>query len=331
VLALGIGGVYLSSDGGARTVHRLEYSAHQQRWDSVLKLARRVPARRYGLLVNMTVNWALSHQGQLPYALFAYRQYRLGLLRHPDEFFLQENAERPLPSPLEFMRSSDIFYALGCVNEAEHMASEALEDQGYRPWILERLAMAKIVKREPEAARRYLMALSKDLIYGQRGADLLKRLEQDPLLSSDPDVQRARALMVTQDKPTPDSVEAILLELLARNRQNKMAFEYLMALHLLAKDPKAVARDIGRLGDFAYPQVPALYEEAIVVYHAVTETPVDGVRWVVSQEAVRRCGEFNRIVEACRGDRNRALRALAKDYRASFFPYYFLFPGSEAE
>ena len=327
ILVLSAVGLYLSSDWRASTVLQLEYAAHHGQWARVLERARALPGRSYGLLANMSVNWALYHEGQLPYALFAYRQHSRGLLRHPEDFFPPRSVEGPLPSPLEVMRACDIFYELGCINEAEHLADEALEDQGCRPWVLERLAMAKIVKRDPQAARTYLRVLSKDVLYSRRATELLRRLDEDPFLSGDAEVQRLRSLMVAHDSASPETVEAILLGLLAQNRQNRMAFEYLMAHYLLTGDLEGVARNIRRLDDFAYPAIPALYEEAIVLQEDVKGVPVDLGRRSISGETRRRFREFGRVVEGAAGDRDVALRALAKGYRTSYFPYYYFFLG----
>ena len=68
-----------------------------------------------------------------------------------------------------------------------------------RPELLQRLALINIVKGEMGAARVFLSALSKDLVYGEEGRRDLKRLESDPGFTGDPEVQRLRSLRSTED------------------------------------------------------------------------------------------------------------------------------------
>ena len=51
---------------------------------------------------------------------------------------------------------------------------EYMEIVGSSPLILEQLATIKLVKGQVEAAKVFLRALSKDLIFGHRGREMLR-------------------------------------------------------------------------------------------------------------------------------------------------------------
>lgn len=325
--------VFLSFDAGAGTALQVEYYAHHRMWARVLEEVPHLPRRHYGLLANMTVNWALYHADRLPYDMFdvwRYPQNRLGLLRGPEEFF-SETAE-PQPTPLEFMRASDIFLDLARVNESEHLAHEALEDLGCRPWVLERLAVVNIVKGRTEVARTFLAAMGDDLIYGHRAREWLERLDSDPMLSFDREVARLRYLRPVAEDPRRRSVEHLLQALLEQNGRNRMAFEYLMAHYLLTGRLEEIVRNIRRLDDFDYLGIPRLYEEAILIYMARTGSGVRLGGRTISEETRERFRRFAQDLERYGSDLRTARRRLAKDYGDSYFPYFrFFLHGGAAE
>ena len=96
-------------------------------------------------------------------------------------------------SPTAGGEGSDIWIELGDVAEAELLAYETLELDGDRPRNLQRLALINTAKGKTEAARVFLGALALDPVRGQLGKRGLERLQADPELASDPEVQRLRA------------------------------------------------------------------------------------------------------------------------------------------
>ena len=108
-----------------------------------------------------------------------------------------------------------------------------------------RISRTKTNKGLHEAARLYLNVLRDDLTYGDWAEAGLERLREDPVVL-EPEIVTARSLMLIQDDvdstqvPLPNgktssfSAEQVFLSLLERNPRNRMAFEYLMASHLLS-------------------------------------------------------------------------------------------------
>jgi hypothetical protein len=114
------------------------------------------------------------------------------------------------------------------------------------------------------------------LCYGSWAEDFLRRIEGGDELA-EPELEEVRSRMLTEDDVqrtqtrSPDgswsvSAEDALASLLDRNPRNRMAFEYLMALHLLKRDHEAVVRGLPHLKLFSYSATPVLYEEAALLH-----------------------------------------------------------------
>ncbi len=319
----------VSFDGDSKRALQVEYYAHRRMWPQILETARLLPRRHYNLVVHLTVNWALYHEGRLPYDLLGYPQHRGSLLCAAREFLPPAGAEYRGPSALAYMRLSDIYLDLGRVNESEHMAHEALEGRGRRPWILERIALVNIVKGRTAMARTFLRALEGDVVYGKRARQWLRRLEADPYLGSDREIARLRLLRPEHSRKGEPSLEDLLLALLEKNEQNRMAFEYLMGYYLLTGNLEGIVHNLTRLAGLGYASVPRSYQEAAVLY-AVASGHSVGAQ-AASEGTVQRFGRFERALARQGPDMVAALGALAKDYGDSYFLYYlcYLVPGPE--
>jgi tetratricopeptide (TPR) repeat protein len=318
LLALAALPVWLAYDDASAAALRVEHCARERAWESVLREARRVPAARYDAPVKWQVNRALYYTGRLGDSMFCYPQDALGLF--------------PSGRALAWMKSygvgcmkySDIEIELGRVNEAEHMANEALELLGDRPAVLQRLALIHIVKGRREAARLFLRALGKDLVYADWARLQLDRLDSGPLMADDDEVAGIRSVMVLDDATGFPTLREMLEQLLERNPRNRMAFEYLMADYLLAGDLDGIVRNIGRLGDFGYPDIPRHYQEAVTLYRARTGKSPDLGRFSISGDTERRFDGFEAAVASFGHDRRAARDALSARYADTYFFYYDL-------
>lgn len=228
------------------------------------------------------------------------------------------------PTCLARTKAADLWLELGYREESERAAHELLEMNAERPEPLRRLALINIVKGETGAARAFLSALSKDLVYGAEGRRDLKRLESDPGFAGDPEVERLRSLRITEDSVEQYSLEDMLLALLKANRRNRMAFEYLMAHYLLTCRLDKIAQNISRLDDFEYRGIPRLYEEALLIYTARTGELVDLHGRNIRPETTERFEDFCRIIARHGNDTASALAEVEKYHRDTYFRYYLL-------
>jgi hypothetical protein len=316
--------VWATSSPRLRTLLELEFACEHRQWPRVLECARRLPAADYMQLVDMSVNRALYHSGTMGDNLFLFPQQQFGLFRRPEEYAGAVAPGARPPEKREYVRGCEVFFELGRMNEDEHLATEALQYQGARPWILERLAMIQTVKGDHDAARTFLQALAGDVVRGGRARWMLARLEEDPEALVDDEVRRLRALMVRDDSAGPRSVDDVLRELLAANGSNRMAFEYLMADYLLkGSDLDALAGEMHRLDDLGYERIPRLYEEALLVLLYLGK-PVDLGGRTISIESRMRFADFLETMNRHPDDPRAALPELDPPARFSFMAYYFL-------
>jgi hypothetical protein len=285
-------------------------------WRGLLAAAAALPREEYGFVVNWDVNRALYHLGELPDRMFEYRQHPLGLFpsaRYVPGMHLPRSC---------WMKLGDLMMELGRVNEAEHMAYESMESLGDQPHMLRRLVMVYAAKARPETARIVLTVLSDDLLQGAWARDFLDRLRADPSFAWHQPTMRVRRMMVAEDRVGWVEPSGLLTDLLDRNKDNRMAFEYLMGHRLLRRELAALCGDLGRLRDLGFTRLPRCYEEAAVLYEGTTGLPADTAGWPVSPDTVARFREFSRVVNRYAGNREMARAAVAPRFGRSYFYYY---------
>jgi len=327
-----LGTLVLFAAGGLAAVYSLDreqkaslevhHYACRQMWPEVLAAARDCPDSHH---VTSAVNRALYHTGRLGQEMFLYPQQPAGLLRTGDDHVLF------------YWHVFDTLIDLGLANMAEKNLTECLETFGEHPLILERLAKVNLVKGKTAAARVYLKRLEKTLFYDRWAREWLGRLDTDPNLSGDPEIQRLRAQRLGTDSPALFYATEPLLTTLVEQSvvvgpqppdtplspPNRMAFEYLMAWYLVNGQLEKIAQQIARLDEFGYAEIPPLYQEAILIYSYGTGKPVNLHGRSISPEADRRMKQFSSIVNKYGRDRKAAVAELAGEYRGSYLFYYF--------
>jgi hypothetical protein len=308
--------VWLSPDGQVSADLRMRYLDLHGKWGGVLRQARKVHPTNYSFLDMCAVNRALYHEGRLLDDMFRYPQHPNGLLLSQT---LRENDVLQMPPAM--LQLGGTFYDLGLMNDAVHMFQDATEFVGPRPWVLKRLALSEGIKGRMEARELYLQSLRSDLIYGRWAARVLSGAGNDSEAQAR-EVEAHSALMPFTDSTGTQTTEKMLTNLLEGNRQNRMAFEYLMAYYLLIKHPEDVAENLGRLDDFGYPRIPRLCEEAIMLYTKQTGKRVDLHGRSISNETILRFAKLSDILKRCAGDRAVAAQAVQTEFPYTYFYYY---------
>ncbi|MHC4739876.1 MAG: DUF6057 family protein [Planctomycetota bacterium] len=308
------GVVFLTCDNIARKHRRIDYFASRRMWTELLSEVDKLPRQYYDMFVCHDVNRTLYHTGRLLYDMFSYPQHHSGLLLSPKKSLEGRNLMRKLA------KSSNTLYELGHINTAENCTCEVLAVMNYYPEGLQRLALINIVKGQTQAARVYLCALSKDFLYEDWAKNYLRRLEKDPLLSTDDQIRRTRSFMLLKDsteKTTPK-------DLLLRNEHNQMAFEYLMAFCLLTNQYAPVAQSVAFLDNFDYPQgrIPTHMEEALMLYTVITGQTIDLKGRLISLSTARRFEEFWQRARQYGDNMEAAVEELKKDFGDTYYYYY---------
>ena len=299
---------FSSHDDKQKALFEVDYYSYHNMWPQVLQSARRCSG---SYVAAHAFNRALYHTGRISYDMFSYPQDRHTL-------FLTFKSRIS-----GFWARSGAYLDLGLMNMAEYALTQSLEIFGQRPMILKRLALINLVKGNAGTARIYLGALSKTLFDADWANRYLDLLESDPNLSTDKEIQKLRDLMMEKEYGAT-SFENIdmLLFLLQKNKQNHMAFEYLMASYLVTAQLDKLVQNLDRLDDFDYPQIPSLYEEAILIYQSTTSKEIDLKGRQISLESRQRFERINQTFDRYMGNKQAAANEVATYYGDSYFFYY---------
>jgi hypothetical protein len=304
--------VFFSRNDNLRTRFKVDYYAYHKMWPELLTSAQHNPDNPF---IAQAVNRALYHIGRLGYDMFSWPQ-------HPDYLFLSDKKYKWMGWQI-----FDVYLDLGLVNMAENALTNCLEGLGDRPMVLQRLAFINMVKENYDSARIYLGALGKTLFDAGWANYYLARLKSDPNLSEDKEIQRLRSLRLEKDFGyTTVTVEKLLLQLLEKNRQNRMAFEYLMAWYMLNKHLGKLVQNIERLKDLGYLKLPTHYEEASLIYVYGTGKPLNLGGYQPNPQLRQRIEDFSRLLSSYGADKQAAFKELSKNFRNTYFFYYIYAP-----
>jgi len=304
---LGIAAVCISYNTRLHTMLEVDYYGSQKMWSKVIKAMNRNPQLKFP---SKTVNRALYHTGRFAEDMFSYPQ-------SVEALFMDRRTGGGA-----YWGLYDTFIDLGHINLAEYSLFMCIETYGERPIFLKRLAIVSMVKGDINAAKIYLNALTKTMFDSQWAADYLKRIEQDPTLSSDKDVRYLQGVMVERDRGDVSINTSMIGDLLDKNRQNKMAFEYLMAYYLLNGQFEAFEENLKRLDDFGYKNIPRAFEEAILYDNFMKKKQLDLHGRKISAESQQRFSGFlEMLLGRYKGNKNAAYVELAKNYGDCYFFY----------
>jgi len=298
----------LSLNWWLKTQIGVTYFSCNGMWRQILETAVEYPGNA---LINHAANRALYYTGGLTQNMFAYSQ-RLDALMLPKEAW----------NLLGMWRLFDTYLELGQMNQADSALFQCVEMYGEQPVFLKRLALINMAKGDIGSAKVYLGALNKTLFDAGWAKGWLEKIELDPNLSSDEEIQRFRSIIPTINRDFNIRDDTVFLDLLDRNRHNRMAFEYLEAFYLLSNQHDKFVENLGRLNDFDYIGIPRIYEEAILLYSYTKKTKVEIPGREISAESRERFSNFLKVLAGkYGGDKKAAFYELARDFGDSYFFY----------
>jgi hypothetical protein len=288
----------------------IDYYNRHENWSQVLKVCEKNVLNNK--LTAFHINRALYHTGQLGELMFAYPQ-----------MFGVENLisarDFALGSPLD---RSDLYFDFGHVNEAEHWAIEAVASKGYTAYNLQRLALAKMLKGDYEASRKCLLNLKKNFLFDRWADKYLNYIKDTTLISKDGQLNEIRSYMVEKDFIVDmDHPEFDMERYLEFNKNNKMAYELLMAYYLLSGELLDFIKNIDRLKDFHYRKMPRHYEEAIAVYMSVTKREERISQLKISIKTFRDFQNFQKILKKYNNDKAAAQNEIMSKFGNSYWAY----------
>jgi hypothetical protein len=315
ITALGILIAVLSYNERFNSYLKMNYYAETRQWQELLNTVQ-----KYGIqneVVTCLVNQALYHRGKLLDEMFSYPQ-NYGT----DGLFLSREYRNVFP-----IIRSDIFFELGHINEAEHWVREALTLKGENPRNLKRLAQIKLLKGEKEACRKCLRNLERSLLF-QRWVDrYYQYLENDSLIADDPQLARIRRLMPNEDFIViVNQSDFDLEQLLRQNPENRMAFEYLLATHLLNGDIYHLIETFNNYSTYRINEIPRHFDEAMMIYMTESKsekTPIPGNIFTI-QRTLKDFNKMKQILVEYKGDKWRAQKRLQPEFANTYW-YYVLY------
>lgn len=296
-----------SANRQLKAVLQVDYFSHHKMWPQVLEAARGATGSIHALCAQ---NRALYHTGRLG--------DDLPLGQDAESLLLYDQKYRPEWSVI------DIYLDLGFLNMANHYLVEAVDIYGERPSLLRRLALVNAAIGNSGTARIYFHALRRVPFHAAWAEECLRQLDRDPTLAAHEEVAGWRQWRMKEDHVIPLPVDQLMLKLLDANRQNRMAFEYFSAHCLLTKNLPAWLAQLHRLPDFAWGELPRLYQEAIVLAVRGLGAKVDLKNLRVGGQQAQRFDAFLRQLKFHGADRKAAAEALRKEYATTYYYFYYL-------
>lgn len=236
VVAVSMGSfVWKNANFKAEKIMGYDFMARHQQWNRIIET---INAERPNNQIGVTVqNLALAMRGMLAQHGGEYSQNGIaGLL--PD---VDRDATSPLPT-------AEAFYQLGMINVAQRTvfeAQEAILDFQKSARCYKRLAQTNLINGDYEVARKYLSALQKTLFYSDWANETLSLLGDEKAIANHPEYGHLRKCAYNDDFYFSDHVTPEMLEsLYYKNRDNRLAYEYLIAYYMLTGDRDRYAKFI---------------------------------------------------------------------------------------
>lgn len=310
---------------------KIYYFSRNRMWEDVLREARTLSLRAYAKdrALYQKVFKALHYSGRLPYEQFNYPQSLLFNMPTPEleskRFYF-----------IDLYELADTCFSLGLINRSELISFWALDAAKESVRATQQTALIYILRDNKKAAEVILRRIKKSLLYRAWAEEYLRLLDNDTLLAEDQYLMQAKERMIGFDLPRDNSLaiklgafydyEAVFKRLLEENKNNKMAFEYLMSYYLLTGQSEKILLNISQLNNFGYKDIPYNYQEAILIN--VLETQTTNPRLYgksLSHSLKEQYRYFYRVYQDNNYDPITTYNVLKDKYRNSYFLYYLAF------
>lgn len=194
-----------------------------EQWNEIISC---FSAEKANLQTLSVLNLALACNNELGDKLFHYPQLgKEGLLPEWDS---------TLPSAIAL---SEINYHIGNIAFAQKFAFEGcLSSVNSNPRLLQRLVQTNLIFGAYPVAEKYIGILEQTLFYRKWAKEQRKYLYNDSCVEEDPILGgKRKALIGNRQYAVSAFVPKILEQLAVNNPNNSIAFQYLLAHHLLGK------------------------------------------------------------------------------------------------
>lgn len=255
VVVVGTCWIIANYDAAEQEAYEYDYLVRNERWDDIIALAEsRQPTQ---VSSTCSLNLALSQKGLLAERMFDfYQNGAAGLF---------PRYKRNMQDPILL---GEIFFRLGMINGCEryiYEAQESITTLRKSGRLTQRIAECEIVNGEYAVARKLLHFLEKSPTYRGWARERLTLIEDDQAVNNHPVYGYLRQVRQhVRDFFINDDLATSLAILYSNNRQNRMAFEYLMCYHILDADLKKFARAIPLFSGANYGRIPKAFQEVMI-------------------------------------------------------------------
>ncbi len=287
VLFASVCGIRTSFDELTYEMIDYDFWIRTEQWNKIIEHAEKKPAT--SPLGVSSVNLALSQTGQLPDRLFEF--YQNGVEGLFPAF------SRDMTSPVS---TSEVFYRLGMVNDAERYmfeAQEAIPNFRKSARLTRRIAECEIINGNYEVAAKLLRRLQKTIFYSNWANQTIALLGNEKAINRHPIYGKLRKYREKkQDFLFSDREMDQMLGLLFLNdKSNKMAYEYLMCYVLLQRDFNKFMQyyPLGRF--VGYDHIPRSFQEILIEQWMKTHNDPRTIPYSVDAQNVNNTLNFIQI------------------------------------
>lgn len=311
VLTLGAGWIYSATSMKKERDMAYDYWASTCQWQQIIQSAEQNNPDTP--LSVVCLNLALGKTGQLGERMFQFFQNGTdGLI---------SDFVRDYTIPLTV---NEVYFHLGMINTSQRYVFEAMEaNPSYHKSTrcIRRLAETNLLNGEYKVAAKYLNLLKHTLFYKKWAEETETYLYEEDKINSHPEWGRLRKIRYTEDFLFSENEKDMMLGLLlVHNKNNRLAFEYLLAYTLLNRDIASFLKyyPIGK--NMGYAVIPRSYQEALVYVWTQSHPSFQGMPWSISPVVMKEVTEFATHYVRAPKDEAFFLNRFGKSYW-----YYLLF------
>ena len=286
-------------------IMKYDYLCRMRNWEKIIETANRKSPT-----IPMTVaclNLALYKNGQLPEKMFDYFQ------NGPEGLLPTFQRDFMIPTV-----GSEPYYFLGFVNTAQRFAFEAMEalpDNQKSARSIKRLAETNLINGYYETASKYIHILEHTLFYRKWAKYARTFLYDEAKIDAHPEWGEIRRFQIKTDFLFSNKEKDMMLGIFfQQNPDNRMAYEYLLAYALLAKDIRNFSAFFQLNKNFTYRQIPKSWQEALVYIWGLNNSDMDAIPFPVSSSVKREVVNYARIYTSMESPEPALQKQFSKTY-----------------
>jgi hypothetical protein len=296
-----------------KKLHYIDYYAEKEQWQKILGVAESIKV--YDFRVNYHIARAYAHLNQLPDQLFNYPQ----LLGTKGIIFDSSTMKGSFIMP-----TSDLYFDLGFMSESARWAFEAQTLIPNSPRILKRLVMINLVNKKYELAGKFLKILDQNMLC-KKWVDKYEKYVSDTTLAANDKVIAEKRRF----NPLKKAINGIPVEnmelLLETNKDNRMAFDYLLALCILDTNFPVFVKYVQNYKYYNIKTLPNSWAEVLSVYILkIKSIPPFVDDETISKECMGRFKAFNDAMLQFNNNKDAAQNTIKRDFENTFW-YYLLY------